>query len=59
MDGGVLELTLGPEESSWGTGSEDVPPSLGPAGNATAQMGNNMRREWEDVELQVRMDEAI
>lgn len=28
--GGVLELTLGPEESAWGTGVEDRPPSLGP-----------------------------
>ncbi|KAI8933038.1 hypothetical protein NX059_009687 [Plenodomus lindquistii] len=33
MDGGVLELTLGPTESTWGTGSEDVPHSLGPTGN--------------------------
>lgn len=27
-DGGVLELTLGAEESSWGTAVEDRPPSL-------------------------------
>lgn len=27
-DGGVLELTLGPQESSWGTSLEDRPPSL-------------------------------
>ena len=33
LEGGVLELTLGAQESSWGTKSEDVPPSLGPAGN--------------------------
>jgi putative alpha-1,2-mannosidase len=34
-DGGVLELTLGAEESAWGTGEGDVPPSLGPFGNGT------------------------
>lgn len=28
MNGGTLELTLGPMESTWGTGQEDVPPSL-------------------------------
>lgn len=27
-DGGVLELTLGKNESTWGTGSGDIPPSL-------------------------------
>lgn len=27
-EGGVLELTLGPEESSWGTKIEDLPPSM-------------------------------
>jgi putative alpha-1,2-mannosidase len=27
-EGGVLELTLGPRESAWGTRDEDVPPSL-------------------------------
>jgi putative alpha-1,2-mannosidase len=35
LEGGVLELTLGPEESEWGTRPEDVPPSLGPYGNGT------------------------
>lgn len=31
LNGGTLELTLGPEESTtWGTGPADVPPSLGP-----------------------------
>lgn len=29
LEGGVLELTLGSTESSWGTGKADVPPSLG------------------------------
>ncbi|KAI5196755.1 putative mannosidase [Aureobasidium subglaciale] len=28
VDGGVLELTLGPAESAWGTRYEDLPPSL-------------------------------
>jgi putative alpha-1,2-mannosidase len=28
MEGGTLELTLGSAESSWGTGSDDIPPSL-------------------------------
>lgn len=28
LRGGVLELTLGREESSWGQGDEDLPPSL-------------------------------
>jgi putative alpha-1,2-mannosidase len=28
VDGGVLELTLGPVESAWGAGYEDLPPSL-------------------------------
>ncbi|PBP24134.1 hypothetical protein BUE80_DR005024, partial [Diplocarpon rosae] len=27
-EGGVLELTLGPEESEWGTRDEDLPPSM-------------------------------
>ena len=29
VDGGVLELELGPAESAWGTHVEDLPPSLG------------------------------
>lgn len=28
LDGGVLELTLGANESSWGTREQDRPPSL-------------------------------
>ncbi|EKD15358.1 hypothetical protein MBM_06574 [Drepanopeziza brunnea f. sp. 'multigermtubi' MB_m1] len=28
LEGGVLELTLGPEESEWGTKEEDLPPSM-------------------------------
>jgi putative alpha-1,2-mannosidase len=35
LEGGVLELTLGSQESTWGTRPEDVPPSLGPNSNAT------------------------
>lgn len=39
MEGGVLELTLGPRESTWGTRPQDVPPSLGPngRGNQTSE----------------------
>ncbi|KAF2269372.1 alpha-1,2-mannosidase-like protein [Lojkania enalia] len=33
LEGGTLELTVGPEESKWGTRPEDVPPSLGPYGS--------------------------
>jgi putative alpha-1,2-mannosidase len=40
MDGGTLELTLGPQESDWGTRAEDVPPSLGPGG------GGNGTYRW-------------
>ncbi|KAH6672003.1 glycosyl hydrolase family 92-domain-containing protein [Halenospora varia] len=28
LEGGILELTLGPEESKWGTREEDLPPSM-------------------------------
>lgn len=35
LDGGVLELTLGANESSWGTGVQDLPPSLSTSSNAT------------------------
>ncbi|PSN75350.1 hypothetical protein BS50DRAFT_481148 [Corynespora cassiicola Philippines] len=35
LDGGTLELVLGPAESEWGTRPQDVPPSLGPYGNTT------------------------
>jgi putative alpha-1,2-mannosidase len=38
-DGGVLELTLGRNESAWGTGTEDLPPSLSTRGGSG--MGNN------------------
>jgi putative alpha-1,2-mannosidase len=38
-DGGVLELTLGRNESAWGTGMEDLPPSLSTRGGSG--MGNN------------------
>lgn len=33
-EGGVLELTLGANESSWGTGEADLPPSLSTGGFA-------------------------
>ena len=29
LEGGVLELELGDQESSWGTGEGDLPPSAG------------------------------
>ncbi len=32
LEGGVLELVLGPEESKWGTGEDDLPPSLSTRG---------------------------
>jgi putative alpha-1,2-mannosidase len=35
LEGGTLELVLGDKESDWGTRAQDVPPSLGPFGNAT------------------------
>ena len=43
LQGGVLELTLGPSESKWGTRAEDVPPSLGPFG----KNGTGLKRGWE------------
>jgi putative alpha-1,2-mannosidase len=51
LEGGVLELTLGSSESTWGTKVEDVPPSLGPFGNN----GTTWKKRWEmdmvDVEF--------
>lgn len=35
LDGGVLELTLGANESSWGTREQDRPPSLSTSHNLT------------------------
>lgn len=32
LNGGVLELVLGPKESKWGTAEKDVPPSLSTTG---------------------------
>ncbi|EFQ90733.1 hypothetical protein PTT_12610 [Pyrenophora teres f. teres 0-1] len=46
LEGGVLELTLGPRESAWGTRPEDVPPSLGPFVNGT------MMKRWAMEEMQ-------
>ena len=45
LEGGVLELTLGPQESQWGTQPQDVPPSLGPSGNLTTR-GDVDARWW-------------
>lgn len=38
LEGGVLELTLGSEEGSWGTREEDLPPSLQTGTTGTYQM---------------------
>jgi putative alpha-1,2-mannosidase len=49
LEGGVLELTLGPTESAWGTRPEDVPPSLGPfGGNGTLPINGSApgQRRW-------------
>lgn len=43
LRGGVLELTLGANESSWGTREEDLPPSLSTSGLAPRTI---IRREW-------------
>lgn len=45
LEGGVLELTLGPEESAWGTKPEDGPPSLGQPSNET--VARMAERRWE------------
>ena len=38
VNGGVLELTLGPRESAWGTKTEDLPPSLSTSGWANSTL---------------------
>ncbi|KAF2166956.1 glycoside hydrolase family 92 protein [Zasmidium cellare ATCC 36951] len=38
LEGGILELTLGRNESSWGTRPEDLPPSLSTGHNITGYM---------------------
>jgi putative alpha-1,2-mannosidase len=48
LEGGLLELTLGANESSWGTRPEDVPPSLGPHGN-----GTTVEKRWRMPEPQM------
>jgi putative alpha-1,2-mannosidase len=57
LDGGVLELTLGANESTWGTRAEDVPPSLGPFGNNTMP-GNNgtAERRWQMPKLDLSFE---
>ena len=37
LDGGTLELTLGRNESAWGTRKEDLPPSVSTSSNATTK----------------------
>ena len=44
LEGGTLELVLGPEESAWGTREQDVPPSLSAGGNGT---NGTRERRWE------------
>jgi len=46
LEGGVLELTLGSQESAWGTRPEDIPPSLGPFVNGT------MTKRWAMKEME-------
>ena len=55
LDGGDLVLTLGSQESSWGTNVKDLPPSLSPYsgsayGNGTdasgTVMGDHYARRW-------------
>jgi len=36
--GGVLELTLGPEPSTWGTKDDDLPPSMSTGGKFTGML---------------------
>ena len=38
LDGGTLELNMGPAESDWGTGDDDVPPSISPPSNSTSSL---------------------
>lgn len=57
IEGGVLELTLGSQESAWGTRPEDVPPSLSPTGdvNGTSEAVNGglmTRGDWNFGESQ-------
>ncbi|KAK4930398.1 hypothetical protein LTR49_003139 [Elasticomyces elasticus] len=40
LDGGVLELTLGRNESAWGTRHEDLPPSLSTSADMTGYHGD-------------------
>jgi predicted alpha-1,2-mannosidase len=46
VEGGVLELTLGPMESAWGTRAQDLPPSLSTSGfaNRTTVTRPHVRR---------------
>ena len=38
LNGGTLELTLGPNESAWGTGAADLPPSLSTQGSNSSMI---------------------
>ncbi|PVH95166.1 glycoside hydrolase family 92 protein [Periconia macrospinosa] len=56
LEGGELELVLGPEESEWGTRPQDVPPSLGPFGkNGTIEDGGGgVEKRWYMAQTQPR-----
>jgi putative alpha-1,2-mannosidase len=51
LRGGVLELTLGPTEGSWGSRNEDLPPSLSTTGTQERTVLSNVRGgkevDWE------------
>lgn len=46
LDGGVLELTLGKNESTWGTRTEDLPPSLTPYGGSGNGSYGGSEKRW-------------
>ena len=46
LNGGTLELTLGGNESAWGTGSEDVPPSLSTQGGGGGDGNSSVVRSF-------------
>ncbi|KAF2113802.1 glycosyl hydrolase family 92-domain-containing protein [Lophiotrema nucula] len=63
LEGGVLELTLGASESTWGTRAQDVPPSLGPYGNGTVNgtlAGQGaVDRRWHMPKLDMSFDASV
>ncbi|KAL6706311.1 hypothetical protein ACN47E_005601 [Coniothyrium glycines] len=53
LEGGVLELTLGPQESAWGTRAEDVPPSLSPEGDVQKE---RLEKRWRMADSGVELE---